>query len=187
MIVRAIVGPMFSSKSTQLFYHIEKYVIAGRKVVLVRPDKDTRNYFSHSIVDEKLKLLIEQNKVQTLYTNDLSDKDFSFFDAVFIDEFFMIKNCIDVFKKHYNMNIHFYCAGLIADSDAEMWPEVVKVLPYVDEITKLQGVCTQCGSMYGNHSYFKNGEKTKLHIGDEGEYECLCSECFLKRLDNEYR
>src|SRR5690554_7954903 len=43
-----IIGPMFSGKTTELLRRLERYDLAGKKVVLVRPQTDTRLFLSHS-------------------------------------------------------------------------------------------------------------------------------------------
>jgi thymidine kinase len=40
--IELISGPMFSGKTTELMRRLERYSLAGRKVVLFKPDIDER-------------------------------------------------------------------------------------------------------------------------------------------------
>ena len=71
-----------------------------------------------------------------------------------------------------------YYAGLIADSDAHMFDEAIQILPLCDEIEKLNGVCTKCGSMLGNYSYHLGIKENQIEVGDV-KYECVCGKCFF--------
>ena len=105
------------------------------------------------------------------------------YDAIFIDEFFMIKNNYVLgsflpIKPEHRCDIYF--AGLIANAKAEMWPEAIKVIPLCDEIIKLNAVCEFCGSEHANFSYMKNFKLKPgtFQVGD-AEYRVLCRKCYI--------
>ena len=80
-------------------------------------------------------------------------------------------------KERKNTNVYF--GGLIADSDAHMFDEAIQILPLCDEIEKLNGVCTKCGSMLGNYSRYLGTKKNQIEVGDV-KYECVCGKCFFE-------
>jgi thymidine kinase len=178
--IELITGPMFSGKSTLLFQKMERYVYAGKTVVLVRPEKDTRDFFSHSPLDAALKNLVEKNKIDMITVRDFTGCRLTGeYDTVFIDEYFMIKDCWKLAcccGKDQDM----YFAGLLATSECELFDETVRLLPYCDSIIKLNGVCTRCGSQYGNYSYYRKGDKTEAVVVGDNEYTCLCRDCYIK-------
>lgn len=45
-----------------------------------------------------------------------------------------------------------YVAGLLADAQNEMWPEMVTLLPHVTHIEFLSAICISCGSPDANYS-----------------------------------
>lgn len=178
--IELITGPMFSGKSTLLFQKMERYVYARKKIILIRPNRDTREFFSHSQLDLGLSRFADDGKIQTLALTEFTDETrFDEYDAVFVDEYFMIKNCARLaLESPREQDVYF--AGLLATSECTLFAETIALLPYCDSIIKLNGVCTQCGSQNGNYSYYRLGKKTSdIVVGNE-EYTCLCRDCYMK-------
>lgn len=180
-----ICGPMFSGKSTALLQKIERAVYGKKTVALVRPKKDNRNYFTHSDGNDKISAFIKDKKV-TLFEIDgkLSEEKakniLDNFNTVCVDEYFMIEGC-DNFVKHISVLPHsnIYFAGLLSTSENTLFPETIKILPYCDEILKLNAVCTNCGSDHASYSLFTGGKKSSvIVVGDENKYTCVCRKCY---------
>ena len=175
-----ISGPMFSGKSTELFQKMERYVYAKKKVLLVRPKKDTRTYFVHSNTETGFVKLASSKKIDIITISEFEDLSmFEQYDAIFVDEYFMLKGC-DKLARHTNPSQDLYFAGLMATSECTLFEETINLLPYCDNIIKLNGVCTECGSQLGNYSYYRQGLKTSSIIVGDDAYTCLCKECYLK-------
>lgn len=175
---------MYSGKSTTLLMKIQRAIYGRKRAVLIRAKIDNRGYFTHSLGNEELRLFVENKKLTVLEISEFTEEKVNeicdFFDSIFIDEFFMIKNCSLLAKKCLPSN-DVYFAGLLATSENEVFPEVTSLLPYCDEIMKLNGVCMECGSQLGNYSLYKDGNKTQtIEVGDINKYKCVCKECYYK-------
>lgn len=182
--IHLICGPVMSGKTTQLFMYLEREVYAKQKVCLIRPVKDDREYFSHN---EAIEISYNKSNIPTYSIISFTESmitDFSQYDSIFIDEAFMIKDCykiLDVLGAEHDI----YISSLLASSELKLFPEMIKILPYIDFITKLNSVCS-CGSKTANYSFYKLGKKTKgIVIGGENEYEPKCQKCLNQVLDNE--
>ncbi len=182
--ITLICGSMYSGKSTTLLMKIQRAIYGRKKAVLIRPKIDNRGYFTHSLGNEELNEFVENKKLTLIETSEFTAESVehicSFFDSIFIDEFFMIKNC-SLLAQSALLSNDIYFAGLLASSENEIFSEVISILPYCDEILKLNGVCMECGTQLGNYSLFKAGKKTQsIVIGDINKYECVCRECYKR-------
>lgn len=65
-----------------------------------------------------------------------------------------------------------------------MFDEIIKVIPYCDEIIKLNAICMECGSELGSYTFFKEGKKKeKVVVGGSSSYTALCSGCYVKEMN----
>lgn len=195
--ITMICGPMYSGKSTMLVQKMERFYYAKKRILYVTPTLDTRGYTTHNLAYDVAERFGDRIKymVVTDFSTDIEDfSEFDDFDGIFVDEYFMIKNCIKlcdyVLKQPTTRHVDVYFAGLLADSDAKTWDEAVEILPFCDDIIKLQGVCSceegdlapiiGCGSQHGNYSGYLGGKKTsRIEVGDV-KYACLCRKCYRK-------
>lgn len=179
--ITAILGPMYSGKSTMLYQKMERYYYAGKSIALIRPKLDSRGYFSHSIENRSVERIIKaSSKNKEIRVDEVTTTlcmELRAYDAVFIDEYFMIKGCsLEAKMSQSNQNVFF--AGLIASSENKLFPETIELLPYCDEIIKLNGVCMICGSQIGNYSMYNETKTQEIDIGDTNKYKCVCRECY---------
>ena len=183
--ITAFLGAMYSGKSESLVRDMIKFTYAKKKILFIRPYIDDRGYVTHSNSDSKLNNAINEGKIECMFLKEFTKGKISEilcedYDSIFIDEFFMIKNNRLLLETalYYKVNTDFYLAGLIADSDGKMFDETIQILPLCDEIEKLNGVCTKCGSMLGNYSYHHGKKVNQIEVGDV-KYECVCGKCFF--------
>lgn len=179
--VTCITGPMFSFKSSELFRHIERSLFAKKKIILVRPSADSREYFSHS---PAVDVSYNNYKIHTVRVGSFDElvrmEDLVKYDVIFMDEAFMVKDAYRV-AKDFGHRLDVFYAGLLASSENKTFEEVTKYLPYCDVIQKLNGVCMDCGDSQGNFSYFVGDKKSgDIHVGDS-EYICVCAKCMARR------
>lgn len=181
-----ICGPMYSGKSTALFQRLERCLFARKKVLLIRPKKDDRGYFTHSGGVDLKKL--EENFREYFYIEEVESIGTSFlnwilyekFEAVFVDEYFMIPGAHQLC---YQNNYDVYFGGLLADSDCKLFEETIKILPFCEKIKKLNSVCMGFDlkgcDKEANYSVYLGGAKDQILVGDRC-YACMCAECYDK-------
>ena len=85
------------------------------------------------------------------------------------------------YVKISKLNPDIFFVGLLASSECEVFPEVVKLLPRCDEIIKLNAVCMECGTYPANYSYYCGSEKKSDILVGDNKYQCLCSSCYFKK------
>ena len=181
-----ICGPMYSGKSTALLQRLERCLFARKKVLLIRPKKDDRGYFTHSGGVDLKKL--EENFRECFYIEEVESIGTSFlnwilykkFEAVFVDEYFMIPGAHQLC---YQNNYDVYFGGLLADSDCKLFEETIKILPFCEKIKKLNSVCMGFDlkgcDKEANYSVYLGGAKDQILVGDRC-YACMCAECYDK-------
>lgn len=182
--VTLICGPMYSGKSTSLFQRMERLLYAGKKILLIRPKKDNRGYFTHSegidlnAVEEKFKENLDTCNTEEISLAEAMAIQKGKWDAVFVDEYFMIPGAHNLC---HLTDIDIYYGGLLASSECELFDETIKILPYCDKIKKLNAVCMDCKSENASYSYANFKKTSAVDVGDT-KYLCLCQKCYFKRI-----
>ncbi len=168
--IELIIGPMFSGKTTELLRRLTRLQIGGNKVLLLRPNIDTRGVLTHDCLD---------HSIEELFVDNASDYErFKDVDVVGIDEGQFFPGLAKDATMLANMGKIVIISGLNATSEVEPFPEIQLCIPIAETITKLNAVCTQCGSQDGSFTYYKKGNKTEKVLVGEHEYTALCRKCY---------
>lgn len=172
--IKLIIGPMRSGKSLLLLREAEKLHLSNKKYILLRPVLDTREFISRSFKPTiNLNIGIYRNK--SLF----SKRRVLEHDYILLDEFHLFDKSILKLLLNYNKNV--IISGLSTgfnnenERKIELLENIHAVLPYADEIIKLNAICEDCGSMDGNFSLSNSG---KIEISDN--YKVLCLKCLRK-------
>ena len=183
---KLITGPMFSFKTSRLVHSMEKYLLAGKKILFFRPLKDDRGYVSHNDGIEKLfknlkgeittKEVTSYNDMESIIKDLYIDK--SMIDVIFVDEYFMIKDCYKL-AEEFGDKLPIIFAGLISDSNNILFPEAINLLPFIEYIEKENAICMECGEPASFSAYFGSPNRGEIEVGDN-LYKCLCFSCYKK-------
>lgn len=144
------VGGMFAEKSTALQRHGKRFMLAGKKVVFLKPAVDDR-YSEDEIVTH------DGQRVKAINVDITDDARFYVFehelnkiksaDVICIDE---VQFFPDSFIKYIDGWIHkgkkVYCAGLDLDRFGEPFGIVPYLMARAEEVNKHHAVCAFCGS-----------------------------------------
>lgn len=168
--IEIIIGSMFSGKSTELLRRLTRYQLGGKKVILLRPNTDTRGKITHDDI---------KSKIEERYINKISDlTDYASYDVIGVDEGQFIHDLAQDSNLLANQDKLVIIAGLNATSEAEPFPEIQACIPIAEHITRLNAVCTRCGSQDGSFTYYKRGNKKTAVLVGENEYTAVCRKCY---------
>jgi thymidine kinase len=169
--ISLIFGPMFSGKSTELLRRLERAHIANKRVIMLRPLTDTRSFLSHS---ERNNDWLKQEFVE------LEKFDASKYDVIGIDESQFFSGLKEFCLKYSLAGKRVIVSALHATSESEMFEEIVKLLPYCEEIVKLNAICTKCGADDATYTLHLAGSKTdKVAVGGTEAYAARCDKCYF--------
>lgn len=181
-----ITGPMFSGKTSRLLEFIERESIAGKNVLLFKPEIDKR-YSKNSVVTHKgykVKAIISPINFKA---GDFIAKKSREADVVGIDE-----------AQFWDENIHFpefldmladsgkvvYVSTLNTDHRGKAFKNSKDLLGLADKVYTLAAVCTKCG---GEATFTQRIVDNKpvfgdtILIGGKNLYEPRCRECFVRK------
>lgn len=179
-----ILGCMWSGKTTELLRRIDRYLIAGKKAILLKPQKDVR-YSETKVVTHS-----NSNNVQLSYTaqsvnslfNDISMEDLvKNYDIIGIDEgnFFEeeIVSFCDILAFSGKKVI---ISALDGDYQRRKFGFILDLIPKSEHIQKLSAICFGCKKK----AYFTDrtsNETEQTVIGGKDKYQSVCRTCFYKR------
>ena len=100
-------------------------------------------------------------------------------EAQFLDE-----GLVDVCNQLANRGVRVIIAGLDMDLRGVPFGPMPALCAIADEVTKVHAICVKCGSLaYLSHRLIKNDKRVLL--GETGEYEPLCRDCYRKAIEEE--
>lgn len=172
------VGGMFSGKTTALIQQGERYILAKRKVVYVKPEIDNR-YSEDSIVTHKGQGV----EAISMPTEGLSAKVFNF-DVILIDEVqFFDGRIVSEIEYLLQLGKTVIVSGLDMDFQGEGFEVTMKLMAKADVVNKYKAVCEECGED-ATFSYRKNTSKEKVVLGEKDTYKPLCRKCYYNKQKN---
>lgn len=176
--IELIIGPMFSGKTTELLRRLNRYKIAGKKVVLLRPFKDERDYLTH----DKLSSTIDEvfiSEINQVPISPIDDERIRNASIIGIDEGQFFEDLYLVKILWANRNKIVIVSGLSSDANQKGYDSILDMIPISETITKLNAVCEDCGSDDGSFTIKKDKSNTK-EIGGKDLYKAVCRSCLNK-------
>lgn len=175
--IEVICGSMFSGKTEELIRRMKRAKIARQRVEIFKPAIDTR-YSEEDVVSHDHSSIpstpVESSGAILLFSEDI--------DVVGIDEAqFFDAGIVDVCNKLADNGIRVIVAGLDMDFKGKPFGPMPSLMAVADDVLKVHAICVRCGSLaYVSHRIV-DVEKRVL-LGETGEYEPLCRECYQKAL-----
>lgn len=178
--IEVVCGSMFSGKTEELIRRMRRAQFAKQKVEIFKPAIDTR-YSEEEVVSHDQHAIrstpIDASEQILLLANDI--------DVVGIDEAqFLDQGLVRVCNELANRGVRVIIAGLDMDYKGVPFGPIPMLCAIADEVTKVHAICVRCGALaYVSHRTVKNDKRVLL--GETGEYEPLCRECYQKAIEEE--
>jgi len=171
-----ILGCMFSGKSTEIIQRYRKYKSQRKNVFLINHISDIR--YGHNVVITHNKDSVPCLSCNTL-TDLLTSNKFKKADIIMIEEAQFFKDLftfVTISVDKYNKII--VVAGLDGDYKRQAFGDVLKLIPYADEVIKLTTKCKHCN----NKAIFTQrivGNEQQCLVGGKEYYIPVCRKHFL--------
>ena len=172
-----IIGPMFSGKTSKILDLHRQYSFCNMNVMVVNYDEDTR--YHETMLSTHDQKMISCHNMHTL-KELLSEENIKNTDAFLINEgqffsdvFEVIVELVDQHKKIVHV------CGLDGDFQRKRFGNLLDLIPYSNDITKLSSFCTICkNGERGIFTHRLSKEKEQKLIGFDN-YVPLCRKCYL--------
>ena len=178
--IEVVCGSMFSGKTEELIRRLKRATFAKQRVEIFKPSLDTR-YSEVDVVSHDQNAIpstpIDSSSSILLLAGDN--------DVIGIDEAqFLDEGLVDVCNQLANRGVRVIIAGLDMDFRGGPFGPMPALCAIADEVTKVHAICVKCGSLaYLSHRLIKNDKRVLL--GETGEYEPLCRDCYRKAIEEE--
>ena len=133
-----ILGPMKAGKSTELLRRINRYLISGTSVALIKFRKDTRYSEDHVVTHDDVVSLIEAIPVENLMDSwERIDDEVR---VIGIDEGQFFPDLKDFCREAIKRRKKVIIAALNGKSDLTPWSSVSDIIPF-SNISNVTAVC----------------------------------------------
>lgn len=176
--IEVICGGMFSGKTEELIRRARRAMIAGQKVIIVKPPIDKR-YDEEAVVSHNRNLLSSvmaetADQIVLLAGNSR---------VVAIDEAqFFDHRLVDVANTLANDGKRVLIAGLDMDYLGRPFDPMPQLMAIAEYVTKLHAICTESGMM-AHYSQRVVANESRILVGEADSYEPRARHCFRPPID----
>ncbi|MBZ5749137.1 thymidine kinase [Metabacillus rhizolycopersici] len=171
-----ICGSMFSGKSEELIRRVRRAQFAKQEVKVFKPVIDNRYSEEEVVSHNGTSIICKPIASSVEILEHISEKT----DVIAIDEVqFFDDDICDVLTLLANQGYRVIVAGLDQDFRGEPFSVVPKIMAIAELVTKLQAVCSVCGSPASRTQRLINGNPASYHdpiilVGAAESYESRC-------------
>jgi thymidine kinase len=177
--IEVICGSMFSGKSEELIRRVKRTQYAKQHVHVYKPAIDNRYSEDHVVSHNGTSVIA----CPVSFSREILDRVTADVDVVAIDEVqFFDNEIVEVVEMLANQGHRVIVAGLDQDFRGEPFGQVPQLLAIAEHITKLQAVCSECGSASSRTQRLINNEPASyddpiILVGASESYEPRCRHC----------
>lgn len=182
-------GSMFAEKSTNLLRQAKRHLIAGRKVVILKPETDNR-YGTDVVATHDGKVMkainiyvdYDSNYVDNITSSSVIP-EIKEAEVICIDEIqFFPELIVNEIRKILRFeNKHVYVAGLDMDRKGIPFNTTIQLMGIADKVIKFNAVCQDCGEDAYVTVKENDVEAERILVGNDG-YKPVCRSCSHKYL-----
>lgn len=172
--IKLILGPMFSGKTTELINSIQ----SQENVLAIKYKYDNR--YSEKQIATHDGILLNATTITVENSKEISKKleNLHEFKYIVVDEGQFIENLAPWVDEMAQNGKMIFIAALSGDYNRHLFPEVKKLIPIADFIVFRTGLC-KCGAP-GSFSKNTIPLNTIENIGGDELYEIVCRNCYKK-------
>jgi thymidine kinase len=174
--LKIIIGPMYSSKSSEIIRQSRLMSVINKKYIVVKPKIDNR-YDADKVSTHNLETqtCFVVNRLEEI-NDKLDDVEY-----ILIDEaqfFENLKENVIYYLEEKNINV--VLTGLDGDSNRNKFGEILDLIPYADSVKKKLALCKICND--GTEAPFTkriSQEKSQILIGSDNKFMPVCRHHYL--------
>ena len=142
--IDAIMGCMFSGKSTEIIRLINRYKALDKKILIVNHSSDTR--YNENSISTHSNINISCHSTEDLTTLKTDEKyNYNSTDVIVIEEGQFFENLYEFAVQAADIdNKVVIVAGLDGDSNREEFGDIIKLIPKCDSVVKLHALVPIC-------------------------------------------
>lgn len=172
--IHLILGPMFAGKTTALIRKMRAEIQMGRRVMLVKSDKDTRYGLNSVVSHDGAKMPCWAVADLASFKDKLGEEAYKQLDVIGIDEAQFFKDlysfCQVAADKDGKTVI---VAGLDGDYLRKSFGSALELIPLADSVVKLKSRCELCGKA-ASFTFRKTGDTKTEVVGGADIYMPVC-------------
>lgn len=169
---------MFSGKTSMLQKYIHTYSCIDKKVIVINHSFDTRYgeqiLSNHNGYKIPAHMVNDLNNLPENIINEINEAD-----LITINEGQFFENSLTEFCMNWReKGKDIVISALDGDYKQEMFPEIIKILPKVDNYIKLTAKCISCkDGTNASYTFRKTKDKEQIIVGNQDIYIPLCWKC----------
>ena len=176
--IRLIVGPMYSSKTTTMISKIDRYYVAKKRCLIIRPKCDDR--YDDKAVNKGIVTHAgaEYSKVPYIRLERLADADtvIQEYDVLGVDEGQLFLDAPETLQRWANAGKIIVVSALDGTFQAKPYNRIHELAPFCEKVKKLNAICKLC---FADASFTKRTTTDTRQdiIGGEEMYMAVCRNC----------
>ncbi|MES2272684.1 MAG: thymidine kinase [Chlamydiota bacterium] len=180
-------GTVGSAKTLNLLAVAHNYRQQGKKILLMKPDLDTR--FGKGQIKSRAGLEMDAD-VLIVDETSLQGIDYKDVSCILVDEAqFLIAKVIEEFRRiTLDYDIPILCYGLRTDFKSRLFEGSARLMELADSIEEVKATCHYCNRKSIMNLKHVNGVATcvgpSVELGTEEKYFPACYKCYTRALDH---